>query len=253
MFKALFTAGVSRTLGAGVMAGAALALAAPPSTAADEVLPPPYEVTGANGVGLAVVWDEAAVRKVLPHGIEPVKGMTGGINIYSVEHGYGIGPYSAAYFYVDIEGFDSPQGIKGRWMLAGVYGPDANTAAALKTYIGLPVRTGTSRIEPTGNGERAVGSVNGHDFIAADFKPVPGSCQQAAILLNYVSLGPQGEQPVVTRLPFVGESCKADSASAKITAPSGDPFAAFTIAKVVGAGEFKHASFAFSAPQPAAK
>ncbi len=253
MFKALFTTGYSRTLGAGVMMGAALAVASPPSTAADEVQPPPYEVTGANGVGLAVVWDEAAIRKALPHGIEPVKGMTGGINIYSVEHGYGVGPYSAAYFYVDIEGFDLPQGIKGRWMLAGVYGPDANTSAALKKYMGLPVRQGSSHIETTGGEAQAIGSLNGRDFVTAQFKPVAGSCQQVAILLNYVSLGPQAEQPVVTRIPLVGESCKAESASAKITAPSGDPFAAFPIVKVAGAGEFRNASFAFSAPQPAAK
>ena len=39
--------------------------------------------------------------------------MTGGINIYSVERGYVIGPYSAAYLWVDIEGFDLSEGIKG--------------------------------------------------------------------------------------------------------------------------------------------
>ena len=81
--------------------------------------------------------DEAAIRKALPPGIEPVKGMTGGINIYSAERGYPMGPYSAVYFYVDIEGFDSPEGIKGRWMLAGAYGPQAKTSAALKAFYGL--------------------------------------------------------------------------------------------------------------------
>ena len=48
--------------------------------------------SGGNGVSVAVVWDEAAIRKALPPGVEAVKGMTGGINIYSVERGYVIGP-----------------------------------------------------------------------------------------------------------------------------------------------------------------
>ena len=46
--------------------------------------------------------------------------MTGGITITSIERAYMFGPYSVAYFYVDVEGFDSPEGIKGRWMLAEV-------------------------------------------------------------------------------------------------------------------------------------
>lgn len=33
-------------------------------------------MAGLNAVGVAVVWDEAAIRKTLPPGIEPVKGMT---------------------------------------------------------------------------------------------------------------------------------------------------------------------------------
>ena len=68
-------------------------------------------------VSVSVVWDEAAIRKALPPGIEPAKGMTGGINITSIERAYMFGPYSVAYFY-HVEGFDSPEGIKGRWMLA---------------------------------------------------------------------------------------------------------------------------------------
>jgi hypothetical protein len=253
MSNTRFTSGFLKPLGIGSMAGMAVILASVQAKAADPIQPPPYQVAGGNGVGVAVVWDEAAIRKALPPGIEPAKGMTGGINIYSVEHGYVIGPYSAAYFYVDIEGFDSPEGIKGRWMLAGVYGPQPKTSAALKTYNGLPVRPGTSRIETAADGKRAIGTVNGQDFVTAEFKPVPGSCQAAAILLNYVSLSPETERVAVTKIPFVGDSCKAELVSAKVTAASGDAFAAYPISKAVGAAEFRNGSFTFSAPQPAGK
>jgi len=202
---------------------------------------------------VAVVWDEAAIRKALPPGVEAVKGMTGGINIYSVERGYVIGPHSAAYFYVDIEGFDSPEGIKGRWMLAGIYGPQPTTSAALKAYGGFPVRPGTSRMEPAADSKRAIGTVNGQDFVTAEFKPVPGSCEAAAALLNFVSLSPETKQVAVTKIPFVGDRCKAELVSAKITAVSGDAFEAYSISKAVGATEFRNLSFTLPSPQPAGK
>ncbi len=245
----MFTTRLAKTLGISLAAGMALTAMPISPQAADQLSPPPYLVTGLNGVEINVVWDEAAVRKALPRGIEPVKEVTGGINIYSVERGNVVAPYSAAYFYVDVEGFDSPDGVKGRWMLAGAYGPDPKTSEALRQYNGLPVRPGSSRIESTADGKHAVGTVNGHDVITADFKPVPGSCQPAAVRLNYVALAPQGEQPEVNHIPFVGEICKAEPVSAKIVAPSGDPFAAFSIVKVTGVSETKNGAATFTTPQ----
>lgn len=253
MFKRPFSARSSGTLGIGLMAGILSVFAFVTSRAEDKIQPPPYQIAGANGVGVAVVWDEAAIRKALPHGIEPVKAMTGGINIYSAERGYVIAPYSAAYFYVDIEGFDSPEGIKGRWMLAGVYGPEAKTSAALKAYYGYPVRPGTSRIESTADGKRAIGTLNGQDFVTAEFKSVPGSCQAAAVILDYVSLAPETEQFGLNKIPVVFDVCKAELVSAKVTAPSGDPFGAYPISKFVGITEFKNGSFSINSLQPAGK
>jgi hypothetical protein len=73
--------------------------------------------------------------------------MTGLINVYQVRTGYGIAPYSAVYFSVDVEGFDSASGVKGRWMLQGVYGPEQQAPAALQYWYGMPVRNGSSRKE----------------------------------------------------------------------------------------------------------
>lgn len=233
--------------------GIALGLACGVSAAQDKLLPPPYQMAGTNHVLVGVVWDEAAVRKSLPRGITPVKEMTGAINIYQAERGYVIGPYQSAYFWVDIEGFDSPDGTKGRWMLAGVYGPEDKTSAALKQYYGLPVRLGTSRFEPTAEGKRAIGTVNGQDFITVEIKSDPGSCEPAAGRLNYPGLSAKTKQIVVNEIPFVGDFCKAEPVSVNVNAPAGDPFAAFPIAKVVWAAEFKNGSFSFSPPKLAGK
>ncbi len=72
-------------------------------------------------------------------------------------------------------------------------------------------------------------------------------------MLNYVSLLPQAKQLVVTHIPVVGDFCKADAVSAKVTAASGDPFAAFPIAKVVGMSEGRNISVAITVPQSAEK
>jgi len=232
-----------------LMLGMAFSLVSGISTAQDKPLPPPYQIAGSNHVMVGVVWDEAAVRKALPPGITPVKEMTGAINIYQADKGYVIGPYQSTYFWVDIEGFDSPDGTKGRWMLAGVYGPEAKTSAALKEYYGMPVRVGTSRFEQTAEGKRAIGTVNGQDFVTVEIKSDSSPCEPVAGRLNYPGLPAKTKQLVVNEIPFVGDFCKAEAVSVNVNAPPGDLFGKFPIARVVWAAEFKNGAFSFSPPK----
>ncbi len=244
MSKTLFTGCFSKTLGIGVIAGAALAVASVSSQAADQLQPPPYLTAGMSAVSVSVVWDEAAIQKALPPGIEPTKGMTGGINITTIERTYMFGAYSVAYFYVDVEGFDLPQGIKGRWMLAGSFGPQSEPSAAYKAYYGWPVRPGASRSEPSADSKRAVGTVNGQDFVTVEYKSLPGSCKPIAVLLNYISLSPETKRVSVLGAPFVGDTCKAELVSAKVDASSGDPFSDYSVSKFVSVSEAKNGSSA---------
>ena len=250
MFKILPVARCSRNFDIVMIVGAALAVASS-SKAADEIQPPPYQAAGMNGISVSVVWDEATIRKALPPGIEPAKGMTGGINIASAERVYPFGSYSVAYFYVDVEGFDSPEGIKGRWMLAGVFGPQTNPSTAFKAYYGVPVRPGTSRFEPSAETKRAIGTVNRQDFVTVEYKSVSGSCKPVTILLNYISLSPKTKEVSLLKAPFVGDFCKAELVSAKVNALSGDPFSDYPISKFVAVSEFKNGSSALGVLQPA--
>ena len=204
---------------------------------------PPYLVAGSNHIIVGVVWEEAAVRRALPAWVTPVEGMTGAINIYQAERGYGLTPYQSAYFWVDVEGYDSPSGVKGRWMLQGVYGPDDKTSAALKEYSGLPVRNGTSRFEQTAEGKSAIGTLNGRDFVTVLIKP-SNECEASAVTLNYLTA------TGVTEIPAAGTVCKAEPVSATVDAPKGDPFAAFKVAKVIWAIEFKDGAFSITRPRP---
>jgi len=210
----------------------------------DKVVPPPYLAAGTNHVIVGVVWDEVAIRKALPSWITPVEGMTGAINIYQAERGYGLTPYQSAYFWVDVEGFDSPSGVKGRWMLQGVYGPQEKTSIALREWEGFPVRNGTSRFEATAEGKRAMGTVNGQDFVTVEIKSVPGSCEPGSVTLNYPT------RKGLIEIPATGDVCKAEPVSVEVTARPGDPFAAFRPVKVVWAIEFKNGAFSLPRPQP---
>src|SRR5262245_5386438 len=229
----------------------ALGIACGLSHAQTKAPPPPYQIARGNHVLVGVIWDEAAIRKALPPGITPVKEMTGAINIYQTGASYAFGPYQSAYFWVDIEGFDAPDGTKGRWMLAGVYGPNDQMPVALNEHYGLPVRLGGSRVEATAQGKRATGTVNGQDFITVEIKSSPEECQAVAGAVNYPGMQPSTKRVVVNEIPYIVDFCKAEPVSVKVNAPPGDPFSAFPIAKVVWAGEGRNASFSFSPPKVA--
>ncbi len=210
----------------------------------EKPVPPPYLVTGSNHVIVGVEWEETAIRKALPSWISPAKEMTGAINIYYAEGGYGLGAFQSAYFWVDIEGYDSISGIKGRWMLHGVYGPNEKTTAAVRDWEGFPVRNGTSRFEPTSQGKRAIGTVNGEDFVTVEIKTIPDSCVPGSVTLNYLT------QKGLIEVPAAGDVCKAEPVSVKVHARPDDPFAAFRPVKALWAIEFKNGAFSDPRPQP---
>jgi hypothetical protein len=238
-----FLRSVVRTLTLSLNVGAVVCAVGVATARADGLVAPPYLVAGTNHIIVGVVWDETAVRRALPAWVTPVEGMTGAINIYQAERGYGLTPYQSAYFWVDVEGYDSPSGVKGRWMLQGVYGPDEKTSAALKQYSGLPVRNGTSRFEQTSEGKAAIGTVNGQDFVTVVIKP-SNECEAGAVTLNYPTT--KG----LIEIPAAGTVCKAEPVSATVHAPKGDPFAAFTPLKVTWAIEFKDGAFSIARPRP---
>jgi len=196
-------------------------------SADDKLTPPPYVVTGLETITTGVTWDEAAIRKALPPGVVPAKEMTGGINIYKAAGGNGFGgSYTAAYFWVDLEGLDSSDGTKGRWMLAGLYGSE-KVMAIVREFYGLPVRNGSARHEAAGNAVRAVGSTDGRDLVVVEVKVDTTSCEQGGGGVSYLSQMPRIKNFIVFSDAFWGEVCPAQVNSVQVIAPEGDPFAQF--------------------------
>lgn len=234
-----------KTVGRKRMALASTLLAAAGVAQAQGSLPmPPFQMAATNHVIVGVAWDESVIAKMLPAGIRPVAGAPGAINIYTADRGFGIAPYQAVYFWVDVEGFDSPDGTKGRWMLAGAYGPNDNTSTVLREVYGFPVRNGSARLERTADGKRATGLVGGKEVVVAEVKS-SDECGAAGGLLYYPTV-----KRVVSEIPFAGDWCKAEPVSVNVVAPAGDVFAALKPVKLLWAGEFRNGAFSFGWPTP---
>lgn len=222
-----------------LLVGLVAAVLASSVGAQEKLLTPPYLITGFDTIVTGVTWDEAAVRGVLPAGITPTKEMSGGINIYQANGGFGLGAYTAAYLWVDIEGHDAPDGTKGRWMLTGVYGPSAKVVSQFEEFYGLPIRSGGARHEEKSGVIRAIGSHGGQDLVAVEVKVDSSKCQPGGGRVNFLSNMPRTGQIIEFSPVFWGEVCPAEVMSAKLTAPAGDPFARFPLKKVNWSIQFK--------------
>ena len=175
--------------------------------------------------------------------------MSGGINLYTAEQGYGLAPYSAFYFYVHVKGLDSSDGTKARWMLQGVYGPEARVPAALHKYYGLPVRAGESRLETKEASTVGIGTLGGQEVVRIVVTPKPTTCKSAAGAINFPGQLETTREIVVLQMPYIAEICDADPVSIDISAPAGDPLNKVKPVKMLGAFAFKNFTFAF--PRPA--
>jgi hypothetical protein len=212
----------------------------------DSRLPgPPWQVHVSEYMVAGVVWNEAAVRKLLPPGVKPAADMSGGVAIYKSDRGYGVSPYDSFYLFVNVEGADTAQGAKGRWILAGAYGPDERLAGALRTAYGWQVRTTQVEITETTQGRRAVARVGGKDVLEMEVKSSALPCDKVAGINNYV--GSNGGKLNVNEIPFIGDWCGAELVKLNVLA-SGDPIAQLLPAKVTWAGEFRDGSIAFTRP-----
>ncbi len=214
-----------------------------------QVPAPPYLQTGAQFITVGVTYDETALRKLLPKNVNPTPKLTGGINIYHAPAGYSLAPYSSAYLWVDIEGYDSADGTKGRWMLQGMYGPEP-VPTAVRENLGWPVRAGGSRLETTERGKRGVGLLGDREVMSVEIKPGAEPCQAVKGTLNYLSLVGAAKKLVVNEIPYIGEFCGAEAIAVRVQAPDGDLLNTIKPNGVLWAGELKNATFAFSRPKP---
>lgn len=207
---------------------------------AEEAAPPPYLMTEANTVTIAVTWNADSLDGLLPEGIAPLKDLSGGINIYDADDGFGLSPYSAAYAYVNAAGHDSAAGIPARFILGGWYGPDPKVAAAMNTHFAAGVSPGDS--EQKEDGAQWIGT--GGDAAGEITLVVEpgGSCVAAAATLNYVN----ARDDSLMQIPFEGDYCSAEPVSVEISGPDGSALAQIKVDEMLAGGRLRNGAFAFT-------
>lgn len=230
------------------MTMAALAMAAGlgagAGAAAEDAPPPPYLMTQANTVTIAVTWEAESLAGILPEGVVPAPDMSGGLNVYDADGGYGLSPYSAAYAYVNVTGWDSASGAPARYIIGGWYGPDPKVSAAMRTHFNANVGTGDAA--QTEDGETWTGR-GGDDTGAITLVVRPGGdCVAAAGTLNYVGEAGPGAGYELLQIPFNGDYCPAEPVAVEITGPDGSALSQVKVDEMLAGGRLRNGAFAFT-------
>jgi len=208
-------------------------------SAEDKAPPPPYLVSGGHHYLVGVTWNEEAL-KLLPPALKATPERTGAINIYQAPQGYGLSPYQSGYAWIDVEGHDSADGTKARYIIKAGIGPE-KTYAALSALFRIDAAPGGTQLED-GDVKRGTGIRNGQPWVQVEIK-TSGGCQSVAGTLNYPISGSQ-----MIQIPYAAEACAAEPVSATVMLPEGEKGAGLQPTKLLWAAELRDTRFAFTFP-----
>ena len=199
-----------------VAAGAVALTTAGFAQAAENV---PYVVRGNTHMLIGVKFDAAAVAEILPEGLEAAEGASGGIQVYTSGGGEGVAAYTRTYAWVDLAGYDSLTGNKGRYILWL-----ADTVHAEKMgKIGYITTEGDVSLDVTDKAVTGVTMVDGAQIWTGSVDA--GECGAGTGVINYPSVPVWGEGMAVTQYAFAGKFCGATMTGLEFSAPAGHPLA----------------------------
>lgn len=194
---------------------------------------PPYQVYHARNFWMGVRFDPAAVRAVLPSGLVPAAGATGGA-------GVGLsGPDDAAvvtgaWVYVDVEGFDAPDDRPGRFHVAEFYSTP---------YFAFS-RANFSRYAEAGGGNAglqddlltAMAGPPGSPIISIRARVRPNEVtSDISFTLNTLSVLDSGQITFAPIPTFIRKRLAAEPVDLTFSAPSGHPLHALVPRELVWA------------------
>lgn len=152
---------------------------------------PPYPVRNVTSIYLWYRLTEAQAAGLLPPGLTFHPSHLATIAFYEALDGWGIAPFTAFFFTLDVEGFDSPDGSAGQYMSfstysgkAGIFMPRHYNALAQAGEVGFTV---------TPTELRASGPVEGVGRITVAVQRGLDTGQSRAGAQNFLGPGPDGE------------------------------------------------------------
>jgi acetoacetate decarboxylase len=217
---------------------------------------PPYLILNHEHLVILFEAEESTLKASLPIGVKAAPGNVVGLNMYRTQEAVGLVPYTASYLWIDVDGFDSPDGTKGRWMVQGWYGPEP-VPSAIRNYMGVPVQLGVTNYQRDGNLVHASLISDGVNLIDATITLTDGPIHKSGFL-NYPALGRNLAQPapsafVVNRIPGVSEITPAAPVSMEFHFRETDAAKALQPKRLLNAFYIKGAASAFVVPEPAGK
>jgi len=217
---------------------------------------PPYLILNHEHLIILFEAEESSLKALLPTGIKAAPGNVVGLNMYRTQEVVGLVPYTASYLWIDIDGFDSPDGTKGRWMVQGWYGPEP-VPSAIRNYMGLPVQLGVTHYQRDDNRVHAALSSDGVNVIDATITLKDGPVHTARVL-NYPALGRNLAQPapsavVVNRIPTVNEITPANPVSLEFHLRETDAAKGLQPRRLLNAFYVTGTASAFGVPEPTGK
>lgn len=177
----------------------------------------PYVVRGNTHMLIGVKLNADAVREMIPEGLTPVEGMTGGLQMYESGGSDTVEGYKRSYVWVDLVDMNSVTGNPGRYIL-WVADSDKSQKMAKLGYDRADGEVALSEADGLMTGTL---SVDGTQLVEASVKP--GDCADGTGAINYPSQMKDVDGLSVTVYAFAGKFCGAELDSLDVTAPEDHP------------------------------
>lgn len=205
----------------------------------------PFLGMGGQVVEVGLSFDEAAVRAALPDGLKPAEGFTGGIDIYHLDHGWGIAPYSAGYLWIDLADHPSPDGSPSRYMVQGFYSEKFRAIPSLHQDV---IVDGSGTLTDAGGMLNGSAGPAGKELLRLSVKVDPSKCTPSVEGMgDYI--WKSGNGFTVMHIPTVADVCEATATSVEVLASDG-PLAALKPTAILWAVEGHNGAAVFAPPVP---
>lgn len=227
-----------------IWTGAMLLAACGDAMAGGPTVDGPFLIAGGDGLEVGMSFDETTVRATLPEGLEPAEGFTGGIDIYTAPIGWGIGPYTAGYLWLDLA-IASPDGTAARYMVHGYYGHGFLDLASLRQPV---AEVGSGILEEAGDTMTATAGPNGAGALKAVLTTDPAKCATNVVGMgDYVWNSASGF--TVMHIPtFAATACEATVVSAEVLDPAA--FAGLKPTAILWGATWHNGAAAFAPAEP---
>jgi hypothetical protein len=212
--------------------------------------PPPYLGQGAHNLLISYDADEAAVRALVPDGLELASNRVT-LNMYTVRHGVGIPAYTRSYIWADLVGLDSWDGTKGRYVMLGWADPGGFRQIATDV-LHWPAEPGVTHLEVDEPSAIVTATLTAGSapLITAQARRVSGRASQvAASLLPYVFVDADARsagRPAlpgdigINAVPFIGDASELQPLSVEMHTQDGHPLASLRPITLIQAIEVQH-------------